>query len=379
MYSKEKKMKFGTTLKLAMLSFVLLVDSASAAIVLEQQVEVSLGTEYNSNLQLLSNRDRESVYLYTITPEYTISALDGTNEWFASLGLNVEKSSNHKISRDREDPFATIGWTRDLERGMVGLVADYREQSSRSAQFTETGVVTQDGNSTNWGVTGSWSRLLTDKLDLALEAEYRESNFSGVADLAGYETRHLTSNWTYVLNEKVTPFLRVGVYDYRITGQRSGNNGRIKYQEYLAGAAVELSPKFSFNAGAGITRFSSSDENEWVGALGMEYLGGRYNVSSLLERTVYPTGIGAILLGDRFSVSYDYELSEKNTWGTGLVLSQNKTGLKTQEINGFYARELTPSWMMRVTLAARNLKRSQQSSVNGNSIGINFIYNTPTF
>ncbi len=368
--------------KIALLVVLMFGGNASAAIILENSARVVVGTTYHSNIQLLPDSVKESTYLTTVVPEYRLSALDDKNKWFGNIGINLVNSSNKDIMRNREDPFAKVGWERILESGLFSLGADYTRESTRFSQFDQTGLVAQDGTSAIRSVNASWQYDFSEKWALITDASYNETRFSGdVVFLNDFSTRNLGTTLKYILNEKVSPYVRVAAHDYRASGQDNGltANTRIRYQDYLVGAAVEVNPQFKINANTGFVNFDSSSDDEWVGELLAEYAGNRYDLNVKVARSVIPIGLNFIQLSDAFSTDYTYLQSEVSRVGLALALSQNDLGIETQEVSAFYGRDLSRDWQMRLALTSRNLRFEGAESVMDNSLGIFFTYTTPKF
>jgi hypothetical protein len=375
--TKSSKLSLQRATKFVLASAVIFSNNAGAAIVLEHSGTVKIGTDYHSNIQFLNDKQAESVYIYSIVPEYKISVLDDKNKWYGSVGVSLERSSNKTISDDREDPFGKIGWQRELESGKLGLVADYSKQSSRTSQFTETGVLAADGSTVAKSIEAEWLYSISPKLDLTTTAGYNESTFSGVSELSDYNTKEVGVELMYILNERVKPYASILATDYKANGVLDSN--RIRYQTYRFGTDVTLNPNFGFNASAGMVQFNSSSQDEWIAGLSTTYTGNRYALTGTLERTVYPTGLSRIDVGDRLKADYSYSLSEKSAFGVGLGLTQNNSDLKTQDFTGFYDRDLTRSWLMHVAVGARYSKSPGQESVDDTSVGIFFTYTSPKF
>ena len=373
--TKNRKMTTNVIRIIAAVSLALTSMQSHSAIVLTHDFSIALGTEYQDNLQLVQKKD--SVWLYTAVPSYTLSALDGKNQWYAGGTLRIERSSNRSVSDNREDPFAKIGWKRDLERGSAGLEATYSKSSTRSRQFLETGLVQEDSTDRTRTITANWSRLITEQLNAALAAGYSKTDFGRTGGGASTtftdnSTRYLNADLSYKLSESLSPYAKIGLNDYRASD-------RINYQNYLGGVMVTVSPKFDYDLSAGVTHFSSSGKNKWIGAVKTNYLGERYKIGGALSRAVYPTDIGGVELSDQLTLNYNYELSEKSRWGAGLLLAENKSlnSNKAQEYSAFYARDLTAAWVMNIYGQKRYLKEESQSTVDGNTIGITFTYNMP--
>lgn len=350
---------------------------ANAAIVLEHGATVRVGTEYHSNIQFSDDKQKESVYLYSVVPEYKVTALDDNDKWFGSIGVNFERSSNDQLAGKREDPFADVGWEHTFEHSILDLTAGYTRQSSRTAQFTDTGVLTEDGTSTNKSFGASWLFALAEKWDFTASADYAKNEFSGTGGLSDYDLRSAGGELQYKYNERIKPYASTVVSQYRANGVVSN---RINYQTYLAGAEMELGPKLSINANAGVVLFNSShSRDEAIGGVTLDYTSDRHSLTGSLERTVFPTGLNNIDVGDRLRTDYSYALSERSVWGLAMALSQNNTGLDTQQLTASYDLDLTQSWLMHLEAGARNSKSPGQSSVDDKTIGIFFTYTSPKF
>lgn len=344
---------------------------------MEHSGTVELGTDYHTNLQFLNDSEEESVYIYSIVPEYRIKALDEKNEWYGSVGVNLQRSSNQDISGNREDPFAKVGWVRTLQSGKLELGAEYSKESSRTTQFTQTGVLTEDGTTVTKSVAASWTYDITPTLGITSKAEYADNRFSGVSELSDFTTADYGVELNYAMSDRVKPYVSVIATDYKASAITE--NSHIRYQTYLGGADVQISPKLSLDANLGVAQFNSSSQDEAVGGLTATYTEGRHQVMTVLERTVFPTGLNAIEVGDAFRTNYNFEQSERSAWGVALALTQNNSDLETQDLTGFYDYDLTTSWLLHVEAGARYLKSPGQESVNDTSVGVFFTYTSPKF
>jgi len=376
-------MKFKISItRLALATTVVFSSSINAAVILEHSGRVLMGTEYHSNLNFVDDDLKESVYLYRITPEYVLRALDGKNTWFGSVGVNFWRASNDNIQANREDPFATIGWDRILENGLVGLTAAYTEQSSRNTQFGDTTALNQDGSSTTRSIDANWEHAFSEKWTLLTDAGYEKNKFTGTLDLTDFETKDVGAALRYKLSEKISPYGEIRTTEYKTSLATSGSD-TIKYQDYLVGAVVELNPRFNFDVNAGVVDFDSSIDSEWVGEFVAEYTGGRYSLTGGLSRLVNPTGFNGLSLQDSLYADYSYQQSEKSRWGAGISLTQNSfelgSDLDTQQLRGFYDRDLSSAWLMRLELSARNQKDATRDSTDDTSLGIFFTYTSPKF
>lgn len=366
-------MKCQTYRKLALTGLLFFSAGASAEVVIEHSGRVEAATEYHSNIQYLE-RGAESVHLYRLVPQYQIKALDGVNEWFGQLGIALQRSSNQTVSSRREDPFANIGWQRELENGKLGVTAGYLKESTRTAQLFDTGLVAEDGTTVRRTIAANWTTALTERLDLITQAGYERTTFDEAGVLTGFTAKNINAELAYKLNEKVTPFVQAAATHYRA-------EDKFKYEDLLVGAQVIVTPRLEVKAAAGMTHFSTSDEDdEAVGFFEAEYTGQKSTTRVTLSRMLFTTGNNAIELGDRLGVDYLYTLSEKNRLGAAVEFGQNKRrGQKNQDALGYFEHDVTASWVMRLTLGLSNIKEENLNSANNNSVGISFTYNSPNF
>lgn len=359
-------------------SGLLLSFNAFAAVVVDHNLSLDVGTDYHSNIQLLDDSIKESAYIYRAVPEYRMSALDASNEWYGVLGIVLQRSSNSALVRDRENPYARLGWKRQLENGLFSIEGQYIEESTRLSQFGTTNAVTQDSDSKAKILDALWEHRLSEKLGLELGANYQRYDFSGEAGFVDYNVYSLSSKLAYARSEFFTPYTIVRVNRFMTDG---GGLQRLpaadfKYQDVLVGAEVQWSPKLSFDAQTGITRISSLDQDEWVGLIEGEYLGPRYTVSGNIRHDIAPTSQGIIVKRDQLGLGYLYNLTERSNWSVQLTLARTSQNIDAQSILGVYQRELTAYWTVRGQAGYRNIKSSGTPSRDDKTVGIYFVYQT---
>jgi hypothetical protein len=352
----------------------MVITFPAEALVVLQQASVPVGIEYDTNTRMTAN-NKQSIWRYTATPRYTISAVENQNRWYADAGLRVQRSSNKTINLDREDPNVIVGWERENERGQFSLTAQYNKASTRFTEFDGTGLVLNDGSSVSKTISANWSRLLTEKLNFTLGGQYLKTAYSG-GTFTDYSTKSINSGLTYQLNERISPFVQVGLSEFVPEGQARQNT---KSQNYLAGANFNLNPQLNFSAAAGVNHVSTIGSG-WIANTNFNYLAEKHNFRGALARSVSASGIGNFQKSDRLSLGYSYDLSEKSRLGTNFSWRKNNSlnSTETKQLGGFYSRELSEFWQMNLSLQLRSLKSTNQKA-NGEVVGITFTYNTPEF
>ena len=363
--------------RLSVLIFIVFTAHAEAKVVL-QQLTVPLSVEYDTN-PTFSENDKQSIWRYIAVPTYTISAVEDKNRWYSNIGFRIERSSDQNVSVNREDPNVVIGWDRQSERGDFKLLANYNKNSTRNTELTTTGLISRDITATSKSIAADWSRLLTEKLNFTLRGELLKTSYDG-AGFIGYNTKSIDSYLGYQLTEKLITFANIGYVKYKSDSQNTiGAQNSLDSQNYLAGIAYIVNPQLDFSVAAG-KNHTSDVGNSNVAKASFNYQAERYLLRGELERNVSATGIGNFQESDRLNLSYSYDLSDKSAVGTGFTLQKNNS-LNSNEItyiNGFYSRDLSDRWAMRVSLDYRKIKDTSRS-VSGEIAGLTFIYTTPEF
>ena len=366
--------------KLYILSLVIFTANAEAQVVL-QQMTVPLSVEYDTNPRF-SDNDKQSIWRYTAVPTYSISAVEDKNRWYSNIGFRIQRSSDKNISIDREDPNLLVGWNRQGERDEFNLLASYNENSTRNTELTTTGLINSDITATTKSIAADWSRLLTEKLNFTLGGELLKTSYDG-AGFTGYITKSINSSLSYQTTEKLITFLNIGYVRYNSDSQNTlGLQSSRNYenaQNYLGGLTYVVNPQLDFTVAAGRNHTTSAGFAN-IGKVSFNYQAERHLIRGELERSVAATGIGNFQESDRLNLAYSYDLNDKSTIGTAYSLQKNNS-LNSNEItylNGFYSRDLSDRWSMKVSLDYRKLKYTSRS-VSGEIAGLTFIYTTPEF
>jgi predicted porin len=383
-------------IKLLLASMVMFSSSAEAVIVL-QQASSSFDTQYDTNPLL--REDKQSIWRYTITPRYSVAAVEDKNKWYANAALGLQRSSDKSVLQDREDPNVDIGWQRENEKGFFSLVAHYDKRSSRFSEFNRNGFVDIDGNAVTKSIAASWAHAITERLNFLLDTQYNKTTYDS-SQFSDSITKSINSSLTYQFNERVSPFVQVGYTDFKsdgvITGsglliRNANNNDSSKSKNISVGAIIYLSPKWTFTPSVGVNKVDSANQNAdaalgsasgsgRIGNFSLAYAAERANFKAVLSRSVSPSGVGDFVESDQFNMAYDYLLTEKSRVGAGYNINKNKSDFDSEStyISAWYSKELTEMWQMRLSIESRKQKSSDQN-VDGNVIGLTFTYSTPEF
>lgn len=359
--------------------------NAHALIVL-QQFSVPLGVEFDNNATLSADV-KKSIWRYTASPKYSIAVVDEKNRWSSNIGLNIVRTSNTKVTDNRQDPNLNISWNRELENGNFNISSGYSRTSSRFREFKRTGFVDADGTSVSKFLSATWNRALTNRLDFLLGANITKNNNSGGSTLVKSSLKKsINTSLTYALTDRMSPFVQYGYTKFEPNGLGARKNNS---QNYIAGVRYAFNPQLSGTISAGINHLSTAGNGKLFNA-GLDYMSELYTVNLGLSRNVTPSDLGQFEESDSFNANYNYLLTDKSSFGLNFDISKSKsadsrlggagqsndtTGMR---LGASYTKELSEYWQMKLSFDERRNNSSIQHA-NGETIGIFFTYNTPEF
>ena len=389
-----------------MLAGILMLSSSAEAIVVLQQASSSFDTQYDTNPLLRD--DKKSIWRYTITPKYTIAAVEDQNRWYVNAGLALQRSSDPRITQNRQDPNFDAGWQHDFEKGQFSILAHYDKRSSRFSEFNQNGFVDVDGSAITKSLSANWSRAITDRLSYSIGTQYTKITYDS-SQFSDSVSKSINSSITYELTERVSPFVQASYTDFKSDGVVTGNGllinngngffvnnvvgntGDSKSKNISVGAKILLSELWTFTSSIGVNKVDTSNQNAntvlgasagsgKIGSLNLTRQGERSNFKSTLSRSVSGSGIGGFVETDQFNLGYDYQLSERSTFGAGYSINKNKSNFASEstQLTAWYNKQLTEMWNMRVSVERRNQKNFNQNA-SGEVIGLTFTYSTPEF
>lgn len=376
---------------------MLMFSSSAEAVIVLQQASSSFDTQYDTNPLL--REDKQSIWRYTLTPRYSIAAVEDRNRWYANAALGFQRSSDKSVIQDREDPNVDIGWQREIDKGLFSLIAHYDKRSSRFSEFNQNGFVDTDGNAVTKSLAANWTHAITGKLNFSLGTQYTKTTYDS-SQFSDSVSKSVNSSLAYELNERISPFVQLGFTDFKsdgvVTGNgllinNVGNDGSSKSKSISVGATIYLNSQWTFTPSVGVNKVDSENQNAntalgstsgsgTIGNFGLAYKAERANFKTALSRSVSPSGVGGFVESDQFNVAYDYLLTERSSVGAGYNINKNKSNFDSEStlISAWYSKELTEMWLMRLSVESRNQKDTNQS-INGNVIGITFTYSIPEF
>lgn len=371
-----------------LLASTLLFSIPAHALIILQQASLPMNVDYDSNLNLSSQK--QGVWRYSIVPKYSVALVDEKNKFFSDLALTLQRSSDKKQSVDRKDPSLKFGWQRQLEKGDFSITAGYDKRSSRFAQFNTNALLDVDGTSVNKSLVASYSHALSARLKYSLGASYSKTAYTS-SSFIGSTSKTINGTVTYDYNELMSPFVQFSFTDFKPDGNLSQPSTS---KNFSIGSSIMLAPRWTFSPSVGINSTSTSGTNNsgnfgsngssagsgWIANTSLNYVSEKSTILATLARSVVPGGLGSLQKTDSFSLGYSRDLSEISRAGVNFNLSKSQSNLnsETTQFYGFYSRDLSQDWQLRLNAGHRSQKQNAFSASN-NNIGISLIYNIPQF
>ncbi len=367
-----------STLKIttSMLLFAITVNVYAS---IEQSVTLPLTFEYESN-PLFSASDEQSISRVILTPNYSIRANQGTEQWFVIASLRLEQSSDQTISQNRNDPSINLGWIHDYEMGQFGVTALLNDQSTRVREFTDSGLLSNDNTRKTRSLSVNWLNNLSDRTSLSLNGAVSNVMFEGqnTTGLINYRNESIDATLNYTLSEQMEIFTQLFFSRYKPEDVNSLNS---ETSGFNLGFTWNVNEKFNITASAGTNEIkSTSNNNSWQAMLNMQYATLRSNSHFILSRSQSPASTGNINESNQIAAGWSYSLSDKEeiafdtSWAQNLSL--NKTETKSLTVN--YTQHISLSWDFSLSVTHRN-RDDELFSVSSNGAMASIIYNIPEF
>lgn len=379
----SSKFKFNSTI-LGLLSLSVLPATLSA-MEYTSGFFIPASVNYDSNIQMADSANEESVFLYNVTPRATFVGSDGVNTINFNGSVLFQRSSDERISEDRKDPSIGLSWLRVFERGEFSLGTNYNKTSTRVSERRVTGQIFNDGSAINRSYDANLRCQISEKFSTSTGLGYQENKFSG-AGLDSFNSKNFNTQLNYLFSEKFTPFVQFSINRFEnetttlnnVLVNQLNNNGTSTSRNLLVGFEYQASPQLDYSVALGVNRVSSAGSG-WVGNARVNYVvNEQSSLTGVISRNVTPSGLGGFLNVDNLSLSYQYDVDQKNHLGANadwnVTREVNDSSFKN--IGGFYGYDIAENWDLR-TYAQYRILKAVGIDANGYLIGVSISYNHP--
>lgn len=355
---------------------ILPYSGAACAATWQSNVVVPTTVEYDSNPVLVGN-DEKAVTRSIIAPDLNLVGTSDQDQLQVGLGVNVVRSSDTSVVSNREDPRLLLGWQRETERGGYGLSARYIESSTLSSAVQETGVIAPDGTQKQYTLGGNWRRALSERTTLINETEYSDVKYD-IDSLTDYDELSNRTSLNYAWSERLDLFTRFTAKRYEPESD-SGISSSNSYTP-VAGFNYRLSERLEGSLYAGVNQVSGSDSDPTgQGGVSLHYAGERFDTTLDASRSTIANGDGGFVETDNLRGVWSYSIDELSR--TGVDLSWQKTKGPTpstlRNFNVWASRELSPSWVVRLSYTYKQRDQDTLPDASANVVGLTLTYSFP--
>lgn len=344
----------------------------------QDTLSTSISAEYETN-PTMSSAQQEGVWRAMLDPRYTLVGRVGKSEITTGLALQIARSSNKTLVPDRDSPSVFFDWLRPSEAGEFGISARYAEVSTRDAGEAEaTGRVPVDSTRISRSLSGNWNKELTERSLFTAAAAYERVKYKGGGSYTDYSTRSGSLNFTYIMTEQVTSFVRVSGNKYMpVSGGPSsslvdatlGMNWNAEYMDW------------SMQVGKSRVVGGQSDTQ---GSVSAHYAGEQAQLTLIASRSISPSGLGGFVKSDLVRGSWNYAMSENSNAGLDLERRRNLSfamnGVSTYSTTSGIRmdHDFSSFWSMR-TSCQRRVVQEAGVRTSSNILGLFFIYSNADF
>ncbi len=334
-----------------------------------------LTTNYDSNIQMVNN-NQKSVITYAASPRLTLIAQDELNKFNFDASMFLQKSSDRKISEDRDDPSLSAGWQRDFSRGQFFVTSGYTKSSTRTTELNRSGLVAADGSAISKSVNLGLSYLLTDRYTLSTGLGYQSQEYTSIG-LVDYTSKTINAKLSYLYSPTLAAFIHTSLNRYEETGITSGS--RIS-KSTSAGVNYQANDRLTMVASAGVNQVSSGGRG-WIGAYSLGYfLDDKSSINASITRSVSPSGLGGFEKSDSMNINYTRDLSARDRVGAdfGWNINRSINQTRNKQLNAWYVHDLSQEWSLRANTQYRTLENGSQQA-DGYLVGLSIVFQYPNF
>ncbi len=352
------------------------------AVEITKDIIINAGVDYDSNPNMVK-RNKESVWIYSIAPQFQLGITSELNRWYLDAALLVQRHSNENVLVDREDPRLAIGWDRTYESGILGVKADYIESSAREDELKSTGVFTKTDNTEKIKrLSANWLYRINPKWSVLTDGFYSDVTFSRPGNLQGYNLGDIRSRLTYAYTERLDTSAELGYS--QLHPEKVFDDTEMVH--LLMGAAYQVNERLKLGANAGIYDLSGrQSDTDWQAGIKAEYVLERTSYVAELNRELAPSGVGGFRKLDSIRVGWEHKISEQDQVGANYSLYKARSDKEVNlervdygQLSVFYERRLSRDWKTRLSAAFKEQDIPGARS-QGNMIGVSLSYDTLSF
>lgn len=383
--------------RLPLLAMFLHSGLASAAV--ESAFDLTTQVEYEDNPQLLPDDQAESVWRSVTTPGYRLSRLED-NWTLAFIGdLRVQRSSDDRLSFDREDPTANLTFNRRSAAGELSMGVGFSQASTRITEFEDSNLLFRDGTRETLSANAGWSGVLSAVSSYGLTLSVQDVAFKD-SPLVDFRNQMAGLSYQRAVSELVSVSLlaRITRFDPQANDANTASANVVDQDIRYAGLGLsyQLSERWSSQLNAGLVDVTFDDLSQPVPAPGVDplledtdvnwnvdgsvsYTGETNTWSLAAGRQTNASGLGRAVTANSVSGSAGFQVSEKSRLGVTLGWRKNRDVIDNESLNVqlSWSRTINQSWSWQASYQYR--EQSGLNEADSNSVVMSLVYRGDSF
>lgn len=339
----------------------------------QQTISARLTTEYVSNPYLTASTTDE-VWRGLFEPGYLLTGRFGNDEIKTGLGLQIARSSNGKLSPDRDSPSMFMDWIHQMETGEFGMSTRIAEVATRDAETDAASLIPAAGTRTSRLVSGKALKELGEHNSLLADVSYERVSYVGSAYI-NYATRMGSMTLNNTWSDKDSIFIKISYADFE-----PSNGGALSRMDIVSlGWIWNATDHFDGNLQVSKYKLSTGDiGNE--SSLVFQYKGQQTLLILNASRQVAPSGLGNFAITDQVNGSWKYDLSATSQTGMDLGWRKNiDLGLVNHTAGIWLQQELDTFWGVRTYYLQNTLYGGAIDGATSKTLGLTFVYTHADF
>jgi hypothetical protein len=338
----------------------------------QQSGSVGISAEYDSN-PVMATVYPSSIWRSLLDPSYSLKKTNGGYELNGGAALHVARSSNQRLSQNRNDPSMFIDLKNQIKSGQIAMTARYDEISTRISEIDITGPNTVDSTRASRTISGNLNEEISERSTFSMNGAYSDVIYKG-GGYMDYISRSGNPMFSYALSEYNSIFFNASYADT----QSAMTNSR------LANALLGWNWKASddLDGTLQVGRFKLTGANlANQGTAQVKFTGQQSGLVLYAGREVTPSGQGSFVVVNRAKGNWSYVLSDSSKGGVDL--EWRKTWLAYDIFNrtagAWLQHQLNSLWVMRTYYTYRASDQVGVGNASSNLLGISFVYKQSDF
>ncbi len=278
----------------------------------ESKVEVGVSGQasYDDN-RFLSATNKQSVYLFRVTPTASLIIEDEGSETIFNVTGTYMKSSDEAIEADRFTYGGSVQGNYQFEYSSLTLGAGYDHQSVFDTEFEDTGRFLNNATRDRGNASFGYATQVSERVSFRISDDFQLIDYS-TGNFNNYWSNNAGIGLDIAVDEKTALVQNAGYlrYESRDTTGLSFNSF-----SYLAGIQRDLSDNTTLTVTGGVTYLQEEDTFRWSAIAELTYELENNQFSLRAAREMTPTGLGGLRQTESIAIGSSYNYSQGTTMG----------------------------------------------------------------